>query len=306
MSAGDHEESAGQSGQMAKLFGRALTVAAIGFVAWEINQQWDALSQWQPSGKDVLQTGGQSLLYGASLYLLAFNWQMIVGAVSNGELPHRLTLYSYTDTQIAKYIPGNVAHLVSRHVRLRNRGVSDKELGLAALLELISLPLAAVLTAAFFMTVWPIRSATRFADLFSGPAPLVIVLLGLVAGLASFVLPPRLQWSAAARIVSLAVLIACLFMGLLGLNLSMTLSLFASSPPSTVIPAAILAWLVGFLTPGSPGGIGTREASILLLLNGIAPESTLLLTALIFRMVTIGGDVVCYLSGRLLLSPDRD
>lgn len=300
-----YQDSAGQSGHMAKLFGRALTVAAIGFVAWEINQQWGSLSQWQPSGRDVLQTGAQSLLYGAALYLLAFNWQMIVGAVSNGELPHRVTLFAYTDTQIAKYIPGNVAHLVSRHVQLRNRGVSDKRLGLAALLELISLPLAAVVTAALFMTVWPTRSATRFADLFDGPAPLVIVLLGLLAGVLSFALPSRFQWSGAARVVSLAVLIASLFMGLLGLNLSMTLSLFASSPPSAVIPAAILAWLVGFLTPGSPGGIGTREASILLLLNGIAPESTLLLTALIFRMVTIGGDVVCYLSGRLLLSPDR-
>jgi len=290
---------------VANLFGRALTIGAIGFVAWEIVQQWDALSEWQPSAGDVLQTGGQSLLYGASLYLLAFNWRMMVDAVSDVALPHRLTLYSYTDTQIAKYIPGNIAHLVGRHIRLRNRGVGDKELGLAVLLELISLPVAAVLTASFFMAVWPTRAATRFAELFNGPAPFVVLLLGLVTVLVALVLPSGLQWSAGARTVGLAVLIACLFMGLLGLNLSMTLSLFGSSSLSTVIPAATLAWLVGFLTPGSPGGLGTREASLLLLLDGVAPESTLLLTALIFRMVTIGGDTVCYLSGRLLLAPDR-
>ena len=51
-----------------------------------------------------------------------------------------------------------------------------------------------------------------------------------------------------------------------------------------------LAWLVGFVTPGSSAGIGVREAVLIAALEGSlgAPASGLI--ALALRLVTIAGD----------------
>jgi uncharacterized membrane protein YbhN (UPF0104 family) len=45
-----------------------------------------------------------------------------------------------------------------------------------------------------------------------------------------------------------------------------------------------------FLMPGAPGGTGIREATLTLLLTGVVPADDALLTAVIFRFVTIIGD----------------
>ncbi len=58
-----------------------------------------------------------------------------------------------------------------------------------------------------------------------------------------------------------------------------------------------LAWLVGFVTPGSSAGIGVREAVLIAALEGTlgAPASALI--ALALRLVTVGGDVVFFTLG---------
>ncbi|WP_299632622.1 lysylphosphatidylglycerol synthase domain-containing protein [uncultured Roseobacter sp.] len=296
------ETAKSRSSGVVKWIGRALTLAALAFIAWEVRRQWPALSQWQPTALDLTRTLVQSMLYGASLYMLAGNWQIILDKLSGGAMPVRLGLFSYTSTQIAKYIPGNVAHLIGRYLVLRGKGLSDKALGLATLMELLSMPLAAVLTASLFVTLMPLDPAIWFAPLANFAAPFVLG-AGVLAGLAVFVIPAHLPWISHGRRLCLVVLIACLFMGILGLNLWAILYFMIPNPSFAVIPATIIAWLVGYLTPGSPGGIGTREATILLLLEGVAPDSTLLLSVLIFRIVTVSGDFFCYVSGQVLLRP---
>lgn len=51
-----------------------------------------------------------------------------------------------------------------------------------------------------------------------------------------------------------------------------------------------VAWVIGFITPGAPGGIGVREALLLFLLTPVIGEEVSLRTAFWFRGVTILGD----------------
>lgn len=61
--------------------------------------------------------------------------------------------------------------------------------------------------------------------------------------------------------------------------------------------AAVIAWLIGYLTPGAPGGIGTREATLIALLWFLHQDDAVLIATALFRVVTTLGDVVLFLAG---------
>ncbi len=58
--------------------------------------------------------------------------------------------------------------------------------------------------------------------------------------------------------------------------------------------AYLLSWLVGFLMPGAPGGIGIRETVMVCLLGGSCGEDSILLSMVIFRFVNILGDFFAF------------
>jgi uncharacterized membrane protein YbhN (UPF0104 family) len=51
-----------------------------------------------------------------------------------------------------------------------------------------------------------------------------------------------------------------------------------------------LAWIVGYVTPGAPAGIGLREAVLVLGLSPALGESEALALALLYRLVTTIAD----------------
>jgi len=59
----------------------------------------------------------------------------------------------------------------------------------------------------------------------------------------------------------------------------------------------LFGWLVGFVVPGAPGGIGVREAVFIILLAPLVGEANALTYSIAVRLVTIGGDILFYLAG---------
>jgi hypothetical protein len=62
----------------------------------------------------------------------------------------------------------------------------------------------------------------------------------------------------------------------------------------------VAAWLAGFVTPGAPGGLGIREAAMVLFAGGSASAEVLFVAAALFRLVSFGGDLVCFAVASLL------
>jgi len=63
----------------------------------------------------------------------------------------------------------------------------------------------------------------------------------------------------------------------------------------------LLAWLAGFLTPGTSGGLGVREATLLLVMANV--DDVLLLNAAItHRFLNILGDLLAYLFATIMAS----
>ena len=62
----------------------------------------------------------------------------------------------------------------------------------------------------------------------------------------------------------------------------------------SVIGIYCFAWLVGFVTPGAPGGLGIREAMLSLFLGSLADPGLIAAAVLLNRIVTVFGDLAAY------------
>ena len=59
----------------------------------------------------------------------------------------------------------------------------------------------------------------------------------------------------------------------------------------------LFSWIIGFITPGAPGGIGIREAVMVLMCGSFMSTETIMLYAVTMRIISTLGDVVAFLVG---------
>lgn len=285
----------------ARLAGLAVVAAALVFLGRELAAQWPALGAWRPSRGALATLAGLALVYAAALLLLAEGWHRIVGHY--GPEPRARTVFAFTVSQVARYLPGNVAHLLGRALYLRGGPVGDGDLARATLAEIATTPAGALVVLAALAPLvdaaalgpWP--GAAR-AGLMAAPV------LALAAWLVVGRLFPRLPGPGA---LALPVALAAAFMGVLAGVFVAVMGLVAApvgpagAPPlataATLAAAALVAWVAGYATPGAPGGLGAREAVLVLLLGPVSAPADLLLATVLLRVVTTLGELVCFAAG---------
>ena len=278
---------------IARRIGQLVTVTALAFLAWALYQQRGTIGDWEPTTAQLALLGALIAAYSAALVLLAFNWATIVQVLVSQSLPRAPLLLSYTKTQIAKYVPGNVVHLVSRHMYLKNLGLDHRPLATASVLELASLPLTAVIAACLVMSFIDDTSMAPWE--FEALVPLFLVATVGISTLAIFRVQKSLRFS--------AVIVLCRGVGFMlcqGIIFAVVLYTVSGSFIPQAIPAAIFAWLIGFLTPAAPGGIAVREALLVSLLTHAAAGEDLLIAALVLRIITTSSDLALYILGNLI------
>lgn len=277
--------------------GRLLAIATLVYLGFAIRRQWAGLSAWRPSLADASLIAMAAIVYGLALFLVAEAWHRLVSSSAGMRLSRNLTIPSMGVTQIAKYLPGNVLHFVGRHTWLSRAGVPHSTLARALVWEAACLVAASVLTASLFSLAWPLDAEPIPIPLRQASAAALAMLLagfGLVTFLrARFPLVSR--WTPSPAVAAAAILAMSAFFliqGLVFVALTLTID---TAPRLNIIPIPITAWLVGFLTPGAPGGVGTRELVLVALMTPAAGPSKALIITTLFRVVTLVGDVVCFL-----------
>jgi hypothetical protein len=290
--------SSGKAVVIGRLIGWGAVAASIGFIGYQLAQQapWRlAATHLQPLAAAVI---GGVLLYGMAGFLLSSAWHCLLGAgPASASLRWHHAVYGRT--QIAKYLPGNVFHLVGRQVMGRRLGHGQAELALASLLETVLLALMAGVLSLPILWRW------RDHDLLWVLAPAGIVLALIVArwllrrhhqtfcSLAEG-FGPQAVLSMGLRLLRPALLYVGFFLVTAAILWSLAMSVTdpgrASIDLATSISAVALAWLIGFVTPGSSAGIGIREAVLIATLEGTLGASMAGLIALALRMVSMGGD----------------
>jgi len=175
-------------------------------------------------------------------------------------------------SQIAKYLPGNVLHFVGRHALGVRAGADHARLLRSSVTEIAGLVCAAGL---LLLVSGPWRNQDALP--FSGGVPiwvLAVVLVGLCMSAALgltlwYARRQALRPISLLRIMLKVIPIYILFFLCSGLILwGLCISLgFGLNAPIEIISAASGSWIIGYLTPGAPAGIGVRDASLSILLG---------------------------------------
>lgn len=277
--------------RIVRVVGLAVMAIALVFLGRELSANWPTIRAWRPGPGEIALLGALAAVYGLAQFLLAEAWHRIVGIF--GTEPRARTYFSFTVSIVARYLPGNVAHLLGRALYLRGGSLGDGALARATLTELCTTPAGAILILAVLapflpgdvLGPWP--EAVRMA-LMLAPVGLVLGWLALRHLTANL---PTLSE------IGAPILYAAAFMAVLGGVFAKIAGIVVDVPLLPAAAAAILAWLLGYATPGAPGGLGTREAALVLLLGLLASEAELLLAAGAFRLATTLGELACFWAG---------
>lgn len=226
-------------------------------------------------------------------------------------------------TQFAKYVPGNVAQYIGRAGMSLARGIPARPLAVTVILETLLVIAAAVVmgvgTGALSevglqavrhhgaqLAVIALLVALAIAGLFVfrqiAPALLRRFAPRYAPALDGALLPPQTCLARA------FVLYCCMYV-VMGIGLILLSHfLLPDAPPDYWLLIAVfaLAWVVGFVTPGAPGGLGVREGLMLLMLAPVFSAASASVLVIALRIATTLGDVLILIAGFLLLPKRHD
>lgn len=204
----------------------------------------------------------------------------------------------YNLTQLGKYIPGSIWQFVGRIAILRERDATAKAIRDSLLAEHFW-----ILGSAGFMAVVLIF-ATRpdffgFLLVDSGAGlQRTWFLIGLGAAFIALVFGFRLSRRFSGWLLRLlpplrAIPVLIMVWFFMGAALWVTLAPFVEQSPSLfyIVGAYCFAFLLGFVVPFAPAGLGIREAVIVFALLPYLPTETAILLAAINRMINFGVEI---------------
>lgn len=306
---------------LVKLAGLVLVLASLAYFA---QHAYHALARVDLGDFTRLETfvgvAMLTMLYMMCVLPNAFGWHRIL--VGLGErIPYRRCLGILAFTQMGKYLPGNVGHHVGRVGLARKNGIAVTAGVYSLGYEAVLAALASVHVGALVL-LWRPPEAIASHPAFEHRALLMVVLtagaiLAIVLAPLGVRLLSRLRGMDVAngrelRLEPLPALVSYLAsscgLALVGLGLwSMSTFMLQVPPPSPLffIGAFAASWIVGFLAPGAPAGLGVREAVLSLWLGTAIPPAEAVLVVIALRIATTLGDLLNFLGGAFAMAYSR-
>lgn len=286
--------------------GRVLVIVSLCFIAYIFWEQRHEIAGLQIDTTLLLVIAITATSYGFAGFLLSSSWYLLLSGLSDEPVPGAWCHGVYGRTQIGKYIPGNIFHFAGRQVFAKKAGVSQLLVLGSTIYEMLLL-LAASSSLAFIGLLLT-RVQVQGASLFYVGMILILIIASIVV---TFSLAPYIaltrgvnlsleSFSQHLRVLSPCYVLYVIFFLITGSLLAILVTAIADVPFTirlfgTVIVIFSCSWIAGYITPGAPGGVGVREAIIVFTLAGIIGEAQATVVALLFRCVTVGGDIIFYL-----------
>lgn len=211
----------------------------------------------------------------------------------------------YAKANIGKYLPGNVMHYVERNLFASDLGISQQRIALSSVAEIVC-----QLAAAFIMAL---LTSYRFllsaaAEVFGGKNIIYIVIMAVALSVflwGIFVFRKKVkalfgEFGAKSFLKTLITTLIkyMLTLWLLGFIMAVLYGYMSGNTElhtsNLIISCYVIAWVLGFVTPGASGGIGVREVVIIFLLGPVVGKDLVLTLSVVHRLITIIGDFLCY------------
>lgn len=269
--------------------------------------RWD-LTAWLAMGATVLCMLA-NLVCGALMWMALLRDQGV-------RLPLATAFPIVGMAQVAKYLPGNVGHLV----------------GQVTLASAAGVPIGVSITTMLISTLWLVATglamggagllifldATAVLDM-PIPNTSLMALLGLTVAISPWLavwllnrfLPGLSRRLGSGRLVALprfgtAVAVAggfilCFF--IFGVMLKVQATYLFGVTEGSILTFTLMftsAWIAGYLLPGAPGGLGVREALVVALLGSVVGTGTAVGLSITMRLATVLGDGLAFVVGYAL------
>lgn len=292
-----------------KQIGTIVTIIALLFIVWKmIAMDMDYHAFAAPKAICILLV---SILLQAFIFCyMTFPWLYLVRIFSGKKISGKQALPVYTKANLMKYIPGNVFQYVARNQLAAESDISHVDVAMATIVDIGMSIMAPFLLSLILMRhhIKTLLSAyqNRFLTIFL----IAFILLCIIVTLLRLKFWKQVKkyyhkYRCLLKQKNLFQLLVTFFLYLLQSLFSVALysiPLFGLvSVPSEKIPqflgAYLFSWIIGFITPGSPGGIGVREAVMMLICNSFIDDSVIVSYVVMMRFVSICADVVAFVVG---------
>jgi glycosyltransferase 2 family protein len=273
------------------------------FLAKALEQHWQEVANIRIDG-----IGWAILITATGVTLLAHTWAGWIWTWVledlNQPVDSLVFIQVYLKTNIAKYLPGNIWHHYGRILAAKNANVTPSAATLSVLLEPLLMAAAALIVVVLF--------GGQLAGANTNFTTKVLQILGLIAILCVIhphFLNPAISFlqrlkakkttnptESSTPVTSLERYPLRPLLGELGFlvlrGTGFILTLFALSPLHLYqIPllfgAFSFGWLVGFVTPGAPGGLGVFEATMIFILQNHFPPAAVISAIGFYRLISI-------------------
>lgn len=254
--------------------------------------------QWGQVGTRLthLQFGWQWIAAASVLVLVSFallieGWRRVLGAWDS-RLPFRHAARIWFLSNLGKYVPGNIWSLTAMGVMARERGIS----GIAAAGSSVIMQMVSLATGAAIVMV---TGAKLLGEPLLVGAAVLLLIIGLLA--APRLLPPLATWvgnltgreiappTVPATSIWTAAVASSLSWLLYGLAFQLFVHGMLGSAPgeiSSYIAVYSAAYILGFISPIAPAGLGVREFTLAAFMTqlGLANEADAALIAIAARL----------------------
>ena len=230
-------------------------------------------------------------IYAAANLLLVVAWRKLLLSYQVA-ITFSSAVKLYGISQVAKYVPGNISHLLSRQALGISEGIAGWKLAKTSVLELVII--------AFGGLCFTVLLAPLFSSLMTYTTSISLFVIVVILCFAFI-------WRAFKKNMAYTFALQTLFLITSGIIFTVLVYMVGRGEGTSLTLVQILqstsgfvvAWLAGLITPGAPAGVGVREMVLLIVLEGVMNEKSMLLAVLLMRVVTVCGDLMFYVFSKI-------
>jgi uncharacterized membrane protein YbhN (UPF0104 family) len=301
--------------RFAGVVGNVLAAVGVVFVVHAVVTRVDTLPALHPTPALAAAFVAGVLVQLAAVVLATSSWRALLRG-AGVDHPWRDCFRAIGGSAVAKYVPGNVFHLVGRAAVASDDGVAaGVVVGTMALEAVLVLVSAGVVGGPALVTrLDELRALVPARGLFVLAVIAIVAVVAVVVGAFGVrgVLRRR-QARTSPGALATALLLDVVTFVLLGGAMAGTLAaVLATNGDAAAIdaralvvacvPAFAVAWALGFVVPGAPGGVGVREAAFVLLLPlpGDVVRAAVVVALVLGRLQSVAADVLVFVVARAL------
>lgn len=282
-----------------KYLGNALTILSIYYLVTVLLKSSDQMEGLDLSVVSVL------LLFLCTV--LVFGTFMIAAYIWHYQLSEKYPGFKYSDairiigrTQIAKYLPGNVAHFIGKGILAKSYGLESKDVLCSMGIENVLLVYSCLIISVGYFYYFDDLELNQYMSMLH-------IIVGVLA-LSIFVyvyLHKKyklcdLSFTKLHTIILLNVL-AFLIHGVCVYFIALILFDDVAVGYIAFVIGITVSFVMGFVVPGSPGGLGIREAVFVKLFAVHIGGAHALSIIIVYRIMTIIMDFAAYLLVTVLI-----